>query len=262
MSGEIISRWFAGKIDEIAAKITEGKTLAPDESTMVLYYLMKEEVVKESVKTREAVRDLETRLTSRIDAVERNLTAGQKSLEANQKSLEANQKSLEANQKSLEANQKSLEANQKSLEANQKSLEANQKSLEANQKSLDNKIDSNYAKLNKAIEQLRSDLGLVAEETFMNRVLGFLERKGEKVVDVDRGVETPRGEVDAVIVCEGKVYVVEVKLKVELSDVDEVKSRAVEVEKSYGLKALPVITGARMGKHVKTYATGIGVITV
>ncbi|GGT89057.1 hypothetical protein GCM10007116_03600 [Sulfodiicoccus acidiphilus] len=248
MSGEIISRWFAGKIDEIAAKITEGKTLAPDESTMVLYYLMKEEVVKESVKTREAVRDLETRLTSRIDAVERNLTAGQKSLEANQKSLEANQKSLEANQKSLEANQKSLEANQKSLEANQKSL--------------DNKIDSNYAKLNKAIEQLRSDLGLVAEETFMNRVLGFLERKGEKVVDVDRGVETPRGEVDAVIVCEGKVYVVEVKLKVELSDVDEVKSRAVEVEKSYGLKALPVITGARMGKHVKTYATGIGVITV
>ena len=108
------------------------------------------------------------------------------------------------------------------------------------------------------IEATRSDVGLVVETMFVDKLVNKLS--GEKVINVIRHYETPIGEVDAVIETEKRVYVVEVKMKAEVKDVDDLLSKAKEVGKDFsGKEVVPVLTGIKIGKVVAGYARGMKV---
>ena len=75
-----------------------------------------------------------------------------------------------------------------------------------------------------------------------------------------RTYDTPLGEVDAIIETEKAVYVVEVKLKAETRDVDDLLARTNEVAKEFrGKEVVPVLASSRAGKVVRGYAKGMNV---
>ena len=121
-------------------------------------------------------------------------------------------------------------------------------------------LEVRVERLEKGLEATRNDLGILAEDLYLDRLLDYLERAGEKVVDVTYGYETPLGEVDAVIETEKAVYVVEVKLKAETKDVDDILDKSKAVSRDFpGRNIVPVLTGGKIGKVVRGYAKGVSV---
>jgi DNA repair exonuclease SbcCD ATPase subunit len=123
-------------------------------------------------------------------------------------------------------------------------------------------LENKIKEVDRKVEATRSDLGLVAEEVYVKNFVDYLQSNGERVISIYRHYETSLGEIDAVIETSAKVYAVEVKLRAEVSDVDELLSKAKVLKEELGREVYPVLTGSKINKTVRGYAKGFGVLVI
>jgi DNA repair exonuclease SbcCD ATPase subunit len=123
-------------------------------------------------------------------------------------------------------------------------------------------LENKIKEVDRKVEATRSDLGLVAEEVYVKNFVDYLQSNGEKVISIYRHYETSLGEIDAVIETSAKVYAVEVKLRAEVSDVDDILSKAKVLKEELGREVYPVLTGSKINKTVRGYAKGFGVLVI
>ncbi|QIW24001.1 hypothetical protein EWF20_07445 [Sulfolobus sp. S-194] len=111
------------------------------------------------------------------------------------------------------------------------------------------------------VSAVRSDLGVLTESFFVTNFLSSIKEAGEKIANVYRQYETSAGEVDALVETDKAVYIIEVKFKAEIKDVDALLTKAKEVEKEYqGKRIIPVLTGPKISKAVRGYAKGLNIM--
>jgi len=123
-------------------------------------------------------------------------------------------------------------------------------------------LENKIKEVDRKVEATRSDLGLVAEEVYVKNFVDYLQSNGERVISIYRHYETSLGEIDAVIETSAKVYAVEVKLRAEVSDVDDLLSKAKVLKEELGREVFPVLTGSKINKTVRGYAKGFGVLVI
>jgi len=123
-------------------------------------------------------------------------------------------------------------------------------------------LENKIKEVDRKVEATRSDLGLVAEEVYVKNFVDYLQSDGEKVISVYRHYETSLGEIDAVIETSAKAYAVEVKLRAEASDVDDLLSKAKVLKEELGREVFPVLTGSKINKTVRGYAKGLGILVI
>ncbi|MCQ4343237.1 MAG: hypothetical protein RXN77_07070 [Sulfolobaceae archaeon] len=123
-------------------------------------------------------------------------------------------------------------------------------------------LETKIKEVDRKVEATRSDLGLVAEEFYVKNFVDYLQNNGEKVISVYRHYETPLGEIDAVIETSAKVYAVEIKLRAEVSDVDDLLNKTKALKEELGREVYPVLTGSRINKTVRGYAKGLGILVI
>ena len=123
-------------------------------------------------------------------------------------------------------------------------------------------LENKIKEVDRKVEATRSDLGLVAEEVYIKNFVDYLQSNGEKVISVYRHYETSLGEIDAVIETSAKAYAVEVKLRAEASDVDDLLSKAKVLKEELGREVFPVLTGSKINKTVRGYAKGLGILVI
>jgi len=123
-------------------------------------------------------------------------------------------------------------------------------------------LETKIKEVDKKVEATRSDLGLVAEEFYVKNFVDYLQSNGEKVISIYRHYETSLGEIDAVIETSAKVYAVEIKLRAEVSDVDDLLSKTKALKEELGREVYPVLTGSRINKTVRGYAKGLGILVI
>ena len=123
-------------------------------------------------------------------------------------------------------------------------------------------LENKIKEVDRKVEATRSDLGLVAEEVYVKNFVDYLQSNGERVISIYRHYETSLGEIDAVIETSAKVYAVEVKLRAEVSDVDELLSKAKVLKEELGREVFPVLTGSKINKTVRGYAKGLGILVI
>jgi hypothetical protein len=123
-------------------------------------------------------------------------------------------------------------------------------------------LETKIKEVDRKVEATRSDLGLVAEEFYVKNFVDYLQNNGEKVISVYRHYETPLGEIDAVIETFAKVYAVEIKLRAEVSDVDDLLNKTKALKEELGREVYPVLTGSRINKTVRGYAKGLGILVI
>ncbi|MFP3201519.1 MAG: hypothetical protein RXR43_04565 [Sulfolobus sp.] len=123
-------------------------------------------------------------------------------------------------------------------------------------------LENKIKEVDRKVEATRSDLGLVAEEVYVKNFVDYLQSNGERVISIYRHYETSLGEIDAVIETSAKVYAVEVKLRAEVSDVDDLLSKVKVLKEELGREVFPVLTGSKINKTVRGYAKGFGVLVI
>ena len=165
------------------------------------------------------------------------------------------EKKIEATRSDLE---KKIEGMREDL---LKRIEGVDAKVDAVRSDLEKKVERVRSDLDKKIEATRSDLGLLTEEVYVRNFVDYLEKSGERVISVYRHYESNAGEIDALVETQARVYVVEVKMRAELKDVDDLISKAKAVSEEYkGKDVVPVLTGAKISKAVRGYAKGLNVI--
>ena len=211
----------------------------------------KVDVVRSDLKKKiEATRsDLEKRITETRDYLEKKIEAIRSDLE---KKVEATRSDLE---KKIEATRNDLE---KKIAETRDYLE---KKVDMVRSDLEKKVETVRSDLDKKIDATRSDLGLLTEEVYVKNFIDYLEKSGERVISVYRHYESNAGEIDAFVETQTRVYVVEVKMRAELKDVDDLISKAKAVGEEYkGKDVIPVLTGAKISEAVRGYAKGLNVM--
>jgi Holliday junction resolvase-like predicted endonuclease len=123
-------------------------------------------------------------------------------------------------------------------------------------------LETKIKEVDRKVEATRSDLGLVAEEVYVKNFVDYLQSNGEKVISVYRHYETSLGEIDAVIETSAKVYAVEIKLRAEVSDVDDLLNKTKALKEELGREVYPVLTGSKINKTVRGYAKGLGILVI
>lgn len=123
-------------------------------------------------------------------------------------------------------------------------------------------LETKIKEVDRKVEATRSDLGLVAEEVYVKNFVDYLQSNGEKVISVYRHYETSLGEIDVVIETSAKVYAVEIKLRAEVSDVDDLLNKTKALKEELGREVYPVLTGSRINKTVRGYAKGLGILVI
>lgn len=123
-------------------------------------------------------------------------------------------------------------------------------------------LETKIKEVDRKVEATRSDLGLVAEEVYIKNFVDYLQSNGEKVISVYRHYETSLGEIDAVIETSAKVYAVEIKLRAEVSDVDDLLNKTKALKEELGREVYPVLTGSKINKTVRGYAKGLGILVI
>jgi DNA repair exonuclease SbcCD ATPase subunit len=267
---ETIKEWLNSKVSNISEKIKQGKEPDWYETNLLLYFLMENDVKR-------TINEGISKLEGRIDSVEKKVEAVdnkvdvvknelEKKIEEVNKKVEAVDNKVDVVKNELE---KKIEEVNKKVEAVDNKVDTTKQCLEKKIEAVDNKVDTikqylekkiveGDSRLENEINKVRSDMGILAEEILVDKTVEKLEKEGEKVINVERGVETSLGEVDALIFTENKkVYVLEVKLKVDFNDVDVVKKKAEEIKRNYpDFQVIPAITGGRIGRKIKNYAKG------
>ncbi|MFP3203426.1 MAG: hypothetical protein RXR43_14810 [Sulfolobus sp.] len=289
---EEIRKWFNDFVNSIVEKIKTGKELNALEtqiisnyaSNLVLYDYVDKRLGELERNLRDEIRKTREELLANDEKVKQELLANDERIKqellANDErikqellqKIEEVKKELLANDEKVKqgllANDERIkqELLQK-IEEVKKELLANderiKQGLKAEIQSVKTDLENKIKEVDRKVEATRSDLGLLAEEVYVKNFVDYLESNGEKVVSVYRHYETSLGEIDAVVETSGKVYAVEVKMKAEVSDVDDLLNKTKVLKEELGGKEVyPVLTGSKINKTVRGYAKGLGVLII
>ncbi len=118
--------------------------------------------------------------------------------------------------------------------------------------------------MRRLIELNRMDLGALTEAFFSWRVEESIRRslevRGGSVREVRRSVIVEGREVDLVVVGDGEVYAVEVKIRPGRRDVDDLLDKVEALKREYeGMRVIPVLSGTWIPGEVASYAESKGV---
>ena len=245
---EEIRKWFNDFVNSIVEKIKTGKELNALETQIISNYASNL-VLYDYVDKR--LGELERNLRDEIRKTREELLANDEKIK---QELLANDERIKQ-----ELLQK-IEEVKKELLANDERIK---QELEAEIQSVKTDLENKIKEVDRKVEATRSDLGLLAEEVYVKNFVDYLESNGEKVVSVYRHYETSLGEIDAVVETSGKVYAVEVKMRAEVSDVDDLLNKTKVLKEELGGKEVyPVLTGSKINKTVRGYAKGLGVLII
>ncbi|BDC17490.1 hypothetical protein [Acidianus sp. HS-5] len=245
---EEVRKWFNDYVNSIAEKIKAGKELNALEtqiisnyaSNLVLYDYVDKRLGEVERNLRDEIRKTREELLANDEKIKQELLVNDEKIK----------QELLANDERVKQD---LLANDEKIK---QELKAEIQSVKT---SLENKIKE----VDRKVEATRSDLGLLTEEVYVKNFVDYLESNGEKVVSVYRHYETSLGEIDAVVETSGKVYAVEVKIRAEVGDVDDLLNKAKVLKEELGGKEVyPVLTGSKISKTVRGYAKGLGVLIV
>ncbi|BDC18730.1 apolipoprotein A1/A4/E family protein [Acidianus sp. HS-5] len=278
---DVIRKWFDDYLLRIAEKIKSGQELTNSEILIVLSYItgatqggLKKEIRKTKEELIASDEKLRNELTGYIDKTRKELLENDDKLKkelieyidkTKKELLESDDKVKKELIDYVDKTKAELLTNDERIKNELISyVNKVKEELLANDEKIKNELLTSNEKVKHElitrIEAYRSDQGLIAEELYINSFKGSLKDSGEKIVNIYRHYETSAGEVDALVETEKRVYVVEVKLKAEEKDVDELLNKVKEVEKEFqGKEIVPVLTGAKIGKNVRGYAKGMGV---
>jgi hypothetical protein len=244
---EEVKKWFDDFINNIVQKIRAGKELNALEtqvitnyaSNLVLYEYLERRLGELERNLRDEIRKTREELLGNDEKIKHELLANDERIK---------QELL----MHVEKVKQELLANDERIKQELKD------EIQRVKTDLENKIKE----VDRKVEATRSDLGLVAEEVYVKNFVDYLQSNGERVISIYRHYETSLGEIDAVIETSAKVYAVEVKLRAEVSDVDELLSKAKVLKEELGREVYPVLTGSKINKTVRGYAKGFGVLVI
>ncbi len=186
----------------------------------------------------------------------------QKSLE-HDKRFEAIERKLLEHDKRFEVIEKKLFEYDKRFEAVEKKLLEHDKRFETiEQKLLEH--DKRFEEMNRRISRIELELGALSESFYCRSLWEDLREelasRGEKIIRRERNAVVEGREIDLLIETDRAVYVVEIKVKPNHEDVDELLAKAEAVAKRYPQKkVVPILAGALIGKEIVSYAEGKGV---
>ncbi|PVU75030.1 hypothetical protein DDW13_05600 [Acidianus hospitalis] len=256
---EEIRKWFNDFVNSIVEKIKTGKELNALEtqiisnyaSNLVLYDYVDKRLGELERNLRDEIRKTREELLANDEKIKQELLANDERIK---QELLANDERIKQ-----ELLQK-IEEVKKELLVNDERI---RQELKAEIQSVKTDLENKIKEVDRKVEATRSDLGLLAEEVYVKNFVDYLESNGEKVVSVYRHYETSLGEIDAVVETSGKVYAVEVKMRAEVSDVDDLLNKTKVLKEELGGKEVyPVLTGSKISKTVRGYAKGLGVLII
>jgi len=244
---EEVKKWFDDFINNIVQKIRAGKELNALETQVITNYASNQ-VLYEYLERR--LGELERNLRDEIRKTREELLGNDEKIKHE---LLANDERIK--QELLTH----VEKVKQELLANDERIKQELKDeIQRVKTDLENKIKE----VDRKVEATRSDLGLVAEEVYVKNFVDYLQSNGERVISIYRHYETSLGEIDAVIETSAKVYAVEVKLRAEVSDVDDLLNKTKVLKEELGREVYPVLTGSKINKTVRGYAKGLGVLVI
>jgi DNA repair exonuclease SbcCD ATPase subunit len=278
---EEIRKWFNDFVNSIVEKIKTGKELNALEtqiisnyaSNLVLYDYVDKRLGELERNLRDEIRKTREELLANDEKIKQELLANDERIKqellANDERIkqELLQKIEEVKKELLANDEKVKQELLQKIEGVKKELLANderiKQELKAEIQSVKTDLENKIKEVDRKVEATRSDLGLLAEEVYVKNFVDYLESNGEKVVSVYRHYETSLGEIDAVVETSGKVYAVEVKMRAEVSDVDDLLNKTKVLKEELGGKEVyPVLTGSKISKTVRGYAKGLGVLII
>jgi Holliday junction resolvase-like predicted endonuclease len=244
---EEVKKWFDDFINNIVQKIRAGKELNALETQVITNYASNQ-VLYEYLERR--LGELERNLRDEIRKTREELLANDEKVK--QDLLASDERIKQELLAHVDKVKQELLANDEKVKQELKDeIQRVKTDLETKIKEVDRKV-----------EATRSDLGLVAEEVYVKNFVDYLQSNGEKVISVYRHYETSLGEIDAVIETSAKVYAVEIKLRAEVSDVDDLLNKTKALREELGREVYPVLTGSRINKTVRGYAKGLGILVI
>jgi len=266
---EEVKKWFDDFINNIVQKIRAGKELNALEtqvitnyaSNQVLYEYLERRLGELERNLRDEIRKTREELLVNDEKVKQELLASDERIKqellANDERIK--QELLANDEKIKQELLAHVDKVKQELLANDEKVKQELKDeIQGVKTDLENKIKE----VDRKVEATRSDLGLVAEEVYVKNFVDYLQSNGEKVISVYRHYETSLGEIDAVIETSAKAYAVEVKLRAEASDVDDLLSKAKVLKEELGREVFPVLTGSKINKTVRGYAKGLGILVI
>ncbi|MCQ4336520.1 MAG: apolipoprotein A1/A4/E family protein [Sulfolobales archaeon] len=277
---EEVKKWFDDFINNIVQKIRAGKELNALEtqvitnyaSNQVLYeYLerrlgeLERNLRDEIRKTREELlandEKVKQELLAHVDKVKQELLANDEKIKQElMNHVEKVKQELLANDERIK--QELLANDEKIRQELLAHVEKVKQELKDEIQRVKTDLETKIKEVDRKVEATRSDLGLVAEEVYVKNFVDYLQSNGEKVISVYRHYETSLGEIDAVIETSAKVYAVEIKLRAEVSDVDDLLNKTKALREELGREVYPVLTGSRINKTVRGYAKGLGILVI
>lgn len=277
---EEVKKWFDDFINNIVQKIRAGKELNALEtqvitnyaSNQVLYeYLerrlgeLERNLRDEIRKTREELlvndEKVKQELLAHVDKVKQELLANDERIKQElMNHVEKVKQELLANDERIK--QELLANDEKIRQELLAHVEKVKQELKDEIQRVKTDLETKIKEVDRKVEATRSDLGLVAEEVYVKNFVDYLQSNGEKVISVYRHYETSLGEIDAVIETSAKVYAVEIKLRAEVSDVDDLLNKTKALKEELGREVYPVLTGSRINKTVRGYAKGLGILVI
>lgn len=277
---EEIKKWFNDFINNVIEKIRTGKELTPLETQVVSSYVsnitlyeflerrmseLERNLRDEIRKTREELlandERIKKELMEKIEEVRKELLANDEKIK--KELMENDERIKQELLRKIEEVRRELLANDERIK---QELLANDERIKTELKEEIQKVktdlESKIREVDKKVEATRSDLGLVTEEVYIKNFIDYLKDNGEKVKSVYRHYETSAGEIDALIETSERVYAVEVKVRAEVGDVDDLINKVKVLKEELGRDVYPVLTGSKINKTVRGYAKGLGVLIV
>jgi hypothetical protein len=255
---EEVKKWFDDFINNIVQKIRAGKELNALEtqvitnyaSNQVLYEYLERRLGELERNLRDEIRKTREELLVNDEKVKQELLAH----------VEKVKQELLANDERIK--QELLANDEKIKQELLAHVEKVKQELKDEIQRVKTDLETKIKEVDRKVEATRSDLGLVAEEFYVKNFVDYLQSNSEKVISVYRHYETSLGEIDAVIETSAKVYAVEIKLRAEVSDVDDLLNKTKALKEELGREVYPVLTGSKINKTVRGYAKGLGILVI
>ncbi|MCQ4448544.1 MAG: hypothetical protein NO076_04775 [Sulfolobales archaeon] len=255
---EEVKKWFDDFINNIVQKIRAGKELNALETQVITNYASNQ-VLYEYLERR--LGELERNLRDEIRKTREELLANDEKVKQELLAhVEKVKQELLANDERIK--QELLANDEKIRQELLAHVEKVKQELKDEIQRVKTDLETKIKEVDRKVDATRSDLGLVAEEVYVKNFVDFLQSNGEKVISVYRHYETSLGEIDAVIETSAKVYAVEIKLRAEVSDVDDLLNKTKALKEELGREVYPVLTGSRINKTVRGYAKGLGILVI
>jgi len=120
------------------------------------------------------------------------------------------------------------------------------------------RLEEEFLNLRRLVEYNRRDIAALAEVTYSRFVWDDLKEefvvRGEKVLRRRRNARIDNVDIDMLVETDKAVYVVEIKVKPNHHDVDELVSKAEVVRLKLIKHTVPILAGVWVGDEIREYA--------